>query len=60
MGKTWNVIFSYIGGCMAEDLTNSFVIPKAAPSGEAVFSWTWFNRLGNREMYQVSRPSCLM
>ncbi|KAI9637578.1 uncharacterized protein MKK02DRAFT_32393 [Dioszegia hungarica] len=52
MGKTWNVIFSYIGGCMAEDLTNSFVIPKAAPSGEAVFSWTWFNRLGNREMYQ--------
>lgn len=44
---------------MAEDLTNSFTIPKAAPSGEAVFSWTWFNRLGNREMYQVSLGSRL-
>lgn len=39
---------------MAEDLTNSFQIPSAAPSGEAVFAWSWFNRLGNREMYHVS------
>lgn len=39
---------------MAEDLTQSFAIPKEAPGGEAVFAWSWFNRQGNREMYHVS------
>lgn len=52
MGKTWNVIYSIIGGCMVEELTQTFTIPAEAPSGEVVFGWTWFNRLGNREMYE--------
>ena len=26
-------------------------IPKDAPSGPAIFAWTWYNRVGNREMY---------
>lgn len=39
---------------MAEDLTQSFTLPAEAPSGQALFAWNWFNRVGNREMYQVS------
>jgi len=51
-GKTWQVIYSIIGGCMVEGSTVQFTLPKDAPSGEAVFSWNWFNQMGNREMYQ--------
>lgn len=52
MGKTWNVILSYMGGCMVDERTTEFTIPKEAPSGEALFAWSWFNQAGNREMYQ--------
>lgn len=49
-GKTFKVIKSMIGGC---PLTTQydFKIPSDAPSGNAVFAWTWFNLIGNREMY---------
>lgn len=55
MGKTWNVIWSWIGGCMADtsQFTQSFELPSEAPSGQALFAWGWFNQLGNREMYHV-------
>ncbi|KAL0640115.1 hypothetical protein Q9L58_000943 [Maublancomyces gigas] len=29
----------------------SFKVPADLPAGKAVVAWTWFNRLGNREMY---------
>ncbi|KAG0633748.1 hypothetical protein HOY80DRAFT_896024 [Tuber brumale] len=29
----------------------SFTLPKGLPKGKAVVAWTWFNRIGNREMY---------
>ncbi|KAG6095493.1 hypothetical protein E4U30_002429 [Claviceps sp. LM220 group G6] len=49
-GQTWKVIQSFIGGC---PLTPNwpFVVPADAPTGEALFAWSWFNRIGNREMY---------
>ncbi len=50
LGKSWNVIFSQIGGCLIDGMTTSVVIPPEAPSGEALLSWSWFNLLGNREM----------
>jgi hypothetical protein len=50
LGATWNVIFSQIGGCLVDGMTTTIEIPKEAPSGEALFSWGWFNLLGNREM----------
>lgn len=28
-----------------------FTVPAGLPSGKAVVAWTWFNRIGNREMY---------
>lgn len=49
-GESFKVIKSMIGGC---PLTTSydFTIPDDAPSGNALFAWSWFNKVGNREMY---------
>ncbi|PGH01902.1 hypothetical protein GX51_04956 [Blastomyces parvus] len=49
-GKSFRVIKSIIGGCPIP-LKYKFKIPSNAPSGKAVFAWTWFNKIGNREMY---------
>ncbi|EGR50937.1 uncharacterized protein TRIREDRAFT_76065 [Trichoderma reesei QM6a] len=51
-GKTWKVIHSYIGGCPPQQDSNwNFTVPTDAPAGDALFAWTWFNQIGNREMY---------
>ncbi|RAH63289.1 hypothetical protein BO85DRAFT_20566 [Aspergillus piperis CBS 112811] len=49
-GKSFQVIHSMLGGC---PLTESyeFTIPSDAPTGDALLTWTWFNKVGNREMY---------
>ncbi|KAL4912294.1 hypothetical protein BDW62DRAFT_216468 [Aspergillus aurantiobrunneus] len=49
-GETFQVIHSMLGGC---PITKSykFTVPADAPSGEALLAWTWFNKVGNREMY---------
>lgn len=31
-------------------------IPAGLPSGQAHFAWTWFNKIGNREMYMNCAP----
>ncbi|CEI66317.1 hypothetical protein FVEN_g4297 [Fusarium venenatum] len=31
-------------------------IPKDMKNGPAIFAWTWFNKIGNREMYMVCSP----
>ncbi|KAF2871295.1 hypothetical protein BDV95DRAFT_494607 [Massariosphaeria phaeospora] len=31
-------------------------MPKDVPAGDYVFAWTWFNKLGNREMYMNCAP----
>ncbi|OJI96692.1 hypothetical protein ASPVEDRAFT_146150 [Aspergillus versicolor CBS 583.65] len=49
-GKTFRVIHSMIGGCPLEK-SYKFKVPSDAPSGEALLAWTWFNKVGNREMY---------
>jgi hypothetical protein len=49
-GKTFKVIESMLGECpISKNYT--FQIPSDAPSGEALLAWTWFNKIGNREMY---------
>ena len=52
-GNSWTVIHSYIGNCPSAtgDTSYDFVIPSDTPQGEAIFAWSWFNNLGNREMY---------
>ena len=54
-GATFTVIESIIGGC---PLTSNydFTVPADAPTGTAIFSWTWQNAIGNRELYQNCAP----
>lgn len=49
-GGSFQVIKSMMGGCPLTS-SYSFNIPSDAPSGKALFAWTWFNLEGNREMY---------
>ena len=49
-GATFTVIQSIIGGCpLASDYP--FSIPADAPTGDAIWAWTWQNNIGNREQY---------
>ncbi|EEP75320.1 predicted protein [Uncinocarpus reesii 1704] len=49
-GETFRVIKSIIGGCPLKK-EYSFTVPRDAPPGNALLAWTWFNKIGNREMY---------
>lgn len=66
---TWKVIQSYEGGCPAnvtgnmggdasalDPYTFSFKIPDDIAAGKYTLAWTWFNRIGNREMYMNCAP----
>jgi hypothetical protein len=50
VGKSFQVIKSMEGGC-PYPMEYDFPIPADAPGGHALFAWTWFNLIGNREMY---------
>ncbi|KAG5922724.1 hypothetical protein E4U42_005380 [Claviceps africana] len=68
--SVWKVIKSIQGGCVAKDtpgnmgsdakakdpFTYDFTIPKDLASGNYTLAWTWFNRIGNREMYMNCAP----
>ncbi|KAJ5050989.1 uncharacterized protein L3040_002856 [Drepanopeziza brunnea f. sp. 'multigermtubi'] len=68
--STWKVIHSIEGGCPQKGVagnsgdnaaqiipdTYPFKIPEALPTGTAVMAWTWFNKVGNREMYMNCAP----
>ncbi|KAI8950752.1 hypothetical protein F4801DRAFT_590115 [Xylaria longipes] len=61
----WKVIHSIEGGCPAKQqagnlpenpdgtdpYTYPYKIPSDIPNGKGVIGFTWFNRIGNREMY---------
>ncbi|KAK2748001.1 hypothetical protein FQN57_001592 [Myotisia sp. PD_48] len=49
-GASFKVIKSMIGGCPLKQ-TYKFTIPSDAPAGQALLAWSWFNCIGNREMY---------
>ncbi|KAF2706740.1 lytic polysaccharide monooxygenase, partial [Pleomassaria siparia CBS 279.74] len=60
--SAFKVIYSIEGGCPASANGNfekgsndssgfPFTVPSEVPNGKAVLAWTWFNRIGNREMY---------
>ncbi|CAZ82168.1 unnamed protein product [Tuber melanosporum] len=48
-GNTWKVGKSFVGGCPLKDI--SFTVPKETKNGPVFVAWTWFNNVGNREMY---------
>lgn len=65
--SVWKTITSIEGGCPAQNAVGNlgddtsatapipydynFTVPDNIPSGKAVMAWTWFNKVGNREMY---------
>lgn len=51
-GKSWKVIHSWVGNCPTAGESNyEFTLPQDTPAGQALFAWSWFNQVGNREMY---------
>ncbi|KAI0233676.1 hypothetical protein L0F63_002243 [Massospora cicadina] len=40
-----------MGDCIITSVDYKVQIPKDAPNGNVTFAWTWFNKMGNREMY---------
>jgi hypothetical protein len=71
--SVWKVIHSIEGGCPMRDIAGnngndanaispskySFKVPNNLPTGGAVLAWTWFNKVGNREMYMNCAPVTL-
>jgi hypothetical protein len=68
--SVWKVIKSIEGGCPARDTpgnigdnanaavpyTYDYTIPEELAAGEYVLAWSWFNKVGNREMYMNCAP----
>ncbi|KAK5993471.1 hypothetical protein PT974_06902 [Cladobotryum mycophilum] len=68
--SVWRVIKSIEGGCPAKGQTGNmgsnanaqvpytydFTIPAELASGNYTIAWTWFNKIGNREMYMNCAP----
>lgn len=65
----WSVIKSFEGGCPSDiswnlnglsttdhDLELPFTIPEGIQPGKYTLAWTWFNKIGNREMYMNCAP----
>ncbi|KAJ5708172.1 CAZyme family AA11 [Penicillium malachiteum] len=65
----WKVIKSFEGGCPVNvegglsgggdadnDIQLDFAIPEKIHSGKYTLAWTWFNRIGDREMYMNCAP----
>ncbi|KAK4458163.1 hypothetical protein QBC42DRAFT_186663 [Cladorrhinum samala] len=54
-GETFRVLHSWEGNCpqTIDEHTFDFRIPSDTPDAKnAIFSWSWLNRFGNREYYQ--------
>lgn len=61
----WAVILSIEGGCPGganggTPATFQYKIPEAVAPGDYTLAWTWFNKIGNREMYMVSQILCIL
>ncbi|CZR52255.1 related to spore coat protein SP96 precursor [Phialocephala subalpina] len=49
-GKSWYVVKTYYG-CPLAAGNFQLDIPSDTPTGASVFAWTWYNNIGNREIY---------
>lgn len=66
--SVFKVVQTYEGGCPVNAAGNladnagmalpaiPVTLPAGLKAGEAVFVWTWFNKVGNREMYMNCAP----
>ncbi|KAJ9086800.1 hypothetical protein DSO57_1038474 [Entomophthora muscae] len=44
-------VLKTVNDCISTSVDYKVTIPRDAPNGNAIFAWTWFNKVGNREMY---------
>lgn len=60
--STWKLIQVYEGGCPTSGDGNdgstpfTYSVPASIPSGEVTLAWTWYNKIGNREIYMNCAP----
>ena len=67
--SNWKVIHSMVGGCPKDTDGNlppnpdgdgadkfPYTIPQGVNPGDYTLAWTWFNRIGNPEMYMFCAP----
>ncbi|KAI9672572.1 MAG: hypothetical protein M1831_000007 [Alyxoria varia] len=68
--SSFKVVHSVEGGCPARGSAGNagdnagaiakdsykFKMPSSVPPGDYTFAWTWFNKIGNREMYMNCAP----
>ncbi|KAI4209160.1 MAG: hypothetical protein LQ351_007876 [Letrouitia transgressa] len=67
--SVWKVILTIEGGCPSTYPGNvgddpfgygadqfHFAIPPSVPPGDYTLAWTWFNKIGDREMYMNCAP----
>ncbi|KAK3708924.1 hypothetical protein LTR37_011254 [Vermiconidia calcicola] len=56
----FKIIQVFEGGCptSSDGTTESFTfkIPEGFPNGQATLAWSWYNMIGNREMYMNCAP----
>jgi len=52
--STFKVIYSIIGGCPLDPF--DFTVPAGLPNGQYTLAWTWYNKIGNRELYMNCAP----
>lgn len=58
ISSTWKVVHSFEGGFPGVGAPSNwpFKVIQELPSGEYTMAFTWFNRIGNREMYMNCAP----
>lgn len=69
VNSTWKVVHSIVGGCPASVDGNlsgnpndagassfKWTLPAGMLNGQYTMAWTWFNKIGNREMYMNCAP----
>ncbi|KIW06591.1 uncharacterized protein PV09_02307 [Verruconis gallopava] len=55
----FKVIYSMLGGCPGLNgatVSYDVPVPSEVPAGDYTLAWTWFNNIGNREMYMNCAP----
>jgi hypothetical protein len=57
--SSFKTIYSILGGCPGlngQTTTYDIPVPSEVPSGDYSLSWSWYNNIGNRELYMNCAP----
>jgi len=57
--SSFKTIYSILGGCPGlngQTTTYDIPVPSEVPNGDYSLSWSWYNNIGNRELYMNCAP----